>query len=92
MRAKKIDSNQREIVKALLDVGASVLSIAQVGYDAPDIVAGFRGVDTMMEIKRDKKAKLRPGQVAFANGWRGKPVVRVNCVDDAMKAIGLGNN
>jgi Holliday junction resolvase len=88
-RAAKVDSNQKDIVKALLDVGASVLSIAQVGNNAPDIIAGFRGVDTMMEIKRDHKAKLKPGQVEFAASWRGKPVVRVNCVDDALRALGL---
>jgi Holliday junction resolvase len=88
-RAAKVDLNHREIVEALLDVGASVLSIAQIGNDAPDIIAGFRGVDIMMEIKRDAKAKLRPGQLLFATSWRGKPVVRVNSVDDALRAIGL---
>jgi Holliday junction resolvase len=89
MRAAKIDGNQREIVKALLDVGASVLSIARIGSGAPDIIAGYRGVDTMMEIKRDAKKKLRDKQVDFATLWMGKPVARVNSVEDALKAIGL---
>lgn len=89
MRAAKVDSNQKDIVKALLDVGASVLSIARIGSGAPDIIAGYRGVDTMMEIKRDHKQKLRTEQADFASTWRGKPVVRVDCVEDALKAIGL---
>ena len=88
MRAAKVDANQAEIVKALRDVGADVLSIAQLGHNAPDLIVGFRGENYIFEVKASKKSKLRPGQVIFALNWRGK-YSRINSVADALKAIGL---
>jgi hypothetical protein len=88
-RAAKVDSNHADIVKALRDVGARVLDLSAIGDGAPDIDVGFRGVDTLMEIKRDAKAKLKDKQKDFATLWRGKPVVRVNSVSDAFRAIGI---
>lgn len=89
--AKKVDDNQAEIVQALRDVGASVLSIASIGKGCPDILTGFRGINVLMEIKDGRKPpsarRLTNDEHDWQIQWRGQ-VVTVVSVDEALRAIG----
>ena len=50
-RAAKVDANHSTIVKALRDVGATVLSLASMGHGCPDLVIGKDGKNWLVEVK-----------------------------------------
>lgn len=90
--AAKIDSNHRDIVDALRNVGASVQSLAAVGQGVTDVLVGFRGVNYLMEIKDGKKPpsarKLTPAQHKWHAAWRGDVRVVKN-IQEALMVIGV---
>ena len=89
-RAAKVDDNHAEIVRALSDVGCSVLSLAAVGMGAPDVLVGVRGRCFLLEIKDGDKSpsrrKLTEDQQTFHAGWRGHLAI-VESVDDALRVV-----
>ena len=89
MRAARVDANHAEIVRALRAMGCSVLSLAKVGDQAPDIAVGYRGRTYLLEIKDGSlpasKCKLRPGQRAWHEAWRG----HVSLVTSWQEAVDL---
>lgn len=91
-RASKVDANQPQIVAALRDVGASVQPLHAVGKGCPDLLAGFRGVNYLLEVKDGSlppsARKLTDAQAEWHPSWRGNVVV-VNSVDEALEAIGV---
>jgi len=91
MTAKRTDANQIEIVRALRQVGASVLILSAVGKGCPDIMAGYRGVNVLLELKDGTKPPsarvLTPDERAWHEQWRGQ-VATVTTVDEALVAIG----
>jgi hypothetical protein len=90
-RAAKVDRNHQEIVAALRDVGASVLSLAPLGRGAPDLLVGFRGQVYLLEVKDGAKApskqRLTADEARWHQEWRGHVAV-VRSVDEALRAIG----
>lgn len=95
-RAARRDPNEAEIVKALEAVGATVLRLSMP--DAPDLLVGFRGVDTLIEVKspegprggtrHSKGQHLSDDQAKWHAAWRGRPPVVVRTVEEALAAIG----
>ena len=85
--AKRTDSNQAEIVKALRAVGASVESLHTVGKGVPDLLCGFRGSTFLLEVKTST-GKLRPSQIDWRGAWYGHQPITVHSVDQALAAIG----
>ena len=85
-RAAKRDSNEQEIIYALLQVGATV---GQLNDDAlPDLVVGFRGENYLLEVKTPT-GRLTKAQAAWwAKPWNGHRAI-VRNVDEALDAIGL---
>lgn len=87
----RTDDNQNEIVQALRAIGASVAITSALGSGFPDIVAGYRGVNYLIEIKDGSKPpsrrKLTPDEQRFHDLWRGTVIV-VNDIDEALKAVG----
>ena len=90
-RARKIDANQPEIVAALRAAGASVLFLHTVGNGCPDILAGYRGQNVLIEIKDHRKPRSRrvltPDEAEFHRTWSGQVGV-AETVDDALMMIG----
>ena len=41
MRAKRVDQNQKDVVKALRDSGAYVFHLHEVGQGCPDLLVGI---------------------------------------------------
>ena len=89
----RTDANQGEIVKALRAVGCSVTSTSGAGNGLPDLLVGFRGETVLMEVKDGAKVpsakRLTDAEQHFVDHWRGRPVVIVESVDDALRAIGV---
>ena len=92
--AARTDANQREIVRVLRQLGATVCDLSGVGKGCPDILVGFRGKTYLAEIKDGAKPpsarKLTPDEKQFHESWRGRPVSVVECVPDALEMIGVG--
>jgi Holliday junction resolvase len=89
MTYARIDSNHKEIVKALRDAGATVVSLAAMKHGCPDLLVGYAGETVLMEIKRDAKAKFTPDQLDFLSKWKGGAISRVDSVDAAIRALGI---
>jgi len=91
-RAGRIDANQGVIVAALRAAGASVAITSGAGNGLPDLLVGWRGETLLMELKDGDKppsAKvLTPAEAYFVEHWRGRPVVIVESVEDALRALG----
>jgi len=66
----KADRNQPEIVKEFRKLGATVAHIHSVGGGVPDIIIGYKGKTTIIEIK-DGTGALTPKEKDFADKWRG---------------------
>jgi Holliday junction resolvase len=88
----KVDRNQAEIVKALRQVGASVLSLANMGRGCPDILVGFRDRNYLIEIKDGSKPpskrELTNAEAFWYMNWRGTREIAYS-VADALRIIGV---
>lgn len=91
-RAARVDDNQREVMAALRQVGASVEPTHAVGAGFPDIVVGFRGANYLLEIKdgnkRPSERRLTPHQQKWHATWQGNVCVVTNS-NEALEAIGV---
>ena len=86
----KTDRNHAEIVRALRQAGASVLSLADVGQGCPDLMIGFRGRNMLAEIKDGllppSKKRLTPDELTFRAGWNGQ-VTTIETVTEALALL-----
>jgi hypothetical protein len=88
MTYARVDTNHKEIVKALRDAGATVVSLAAMKHGCPDLLVGFEGETLLMEVKMPK-GKFTPDQLDFIGKWKGGAVSRVDSVDAAIRALGI---
>ncbi len=83
---KKIDANQKELVKIAREMGASVQSLASVGHGCPDLVIGYKGVNLLVEVKDGSKSPshraLTIDEKTWHLNWRGN--VKVISSNDEM--------
>lgn len=96
-RRGRIDTGQREIVAALRAAGCSVLSLASVGSNVPDLLVGRAGVNYLLEVKPAdramwadnlaKRVRLRD-QAEWRARWRG-PSALVSTPAEALQAVGF---
>ena len=89
MTYARIDTNHKEIVAALREVGATVVSLAAMKHGCPDLLVGYAGETLLMEIKKDAKAKFTPDQLDFIGKWKGGAISRVDSVEAAIRALGV---
>jgi Holliday junction resolvase len=89
MTYARIDTNHKEIVAALRQAGATVVSMASLKHGTPDILVGYAGETILMEIKKDAKAKFTPDQLKFMADWKGGSISRVDSADAAIRALGV---
>jgi len=89
MTYARIDTNHKEIVAALREVGATVVSLASMKHGCPDLLVGYQNETLLMEIKKDSKAKFTPDQLDFIGKWKGGAISRVDSVDAAIRALGI---
>lgn len=53
----RVDANQPEIVRALRDIGASVVSLANVGQGCGDILVGYKTFERQNEYNQHANHK-----------------------------------
>lgn len=92
MRAKRVDDNQKQIVKQLRQLGMSVRHLHMVGDGLPDIIIGYRKQNFLIEIKDHKKIKsqkkLTKDEQDFFDTWKGQ-VDKCETLDEILKVVGL---
>ena len=83
--AKRIDTNQPEIVETLRRLGASVHHTHTLGQGFPDVVVAFRGRTYLAEIKDGKRVgwKFTPAQKKFRSMWNA-PIAILDSVETAV--------
>lgn len=86
-RIAKRDANHTRIVRALRDAGVSVHETHQLGGGFPDLVAGYRGRTTLLEVKTDR-GTLTTDERDWHAAWRGQVAI-VRTVDEALAAVGV---
>jgi len=71
----RTDANHAAIVATLRAIGASVVSLADIGGGCPDLLVGYRGVNLLLEVKDGNKPpsarKLTQAEQKFFGDWRG---------------------
>lgn len=88
-RKRRVDSNQNEIVKALISMGYSVADTSHAGSGFPDIVIARAGGDAkLVEIKNPEghRNRLTQKQQEFHTRWKGRLYV-IESVDQAIEAF-----
>jgi len=70
-RNAKVDNNHSEVVAAFRRLGASVLSLANLGRGVPDLLVSWCGVTMLIEVKAPK-GKETDDQLRFFDGWQGQ--------------------
>lgn len=92
MRAKRVDDNQKEIVRQLRQLGISVRHLHTIGQGCPDLLLGYRRMNFLIELKDYKKKKsqkkLTGDEEEFFKTWRGQ-VNKCETLEDIMKVVGL---
>lgn len=91
MRAKKIDSNQNEVVRKLRQIpGVRVAITSQLGSGFPDLVISRSGINYLIELKDSAKSaskrKLTEDEQKFHDQWTGQVSV-CNSFEEVMKVI-----
>lgn len=90
MRARKIDTNQPDLVKSMRSIGMSVFITSGLGNGFVDVVAGYRGINYLFEIKDPGKPpsqrKLTDDEQRFFGGWKGE-AHKVETMEDVMRII-----
>jgi Holliday junction resolvase len=84
---KKVDKNQKDVVKALRDYGANVYLLHTQGGGIPDLMCAYQGNTILMEVKDGADKKLTPQQIVLFENWQGGPLHRVNSVQEAIEVL-----
>jgi hypothetical protein len=87
--AKKVDKNQKDVVKALRDYGADVFLLHMVGGGIPDLLVCYEEQTILMEVKDGEDKKLTPQQITLFANWKGGLLHRVNSVQEAIEVLKL---
>ena len=87
---RRTDANQKEIVGALRQIGATVQILSDVGSGCPDILVGFRGSNYALEIKDGEKIpskqRLTPAEAVWHSTWRGQVAI-VKSIGEAIRVV-----
>jgi len=90
MKAKRVDDNQKEIVKQIRRLGITVVHLHTIGKGCPDLLLGFQKRNYLIELKDYKKTnsqkKLTEDEVEFFNTWRGQVNI-CETLDDILSVI-----
>ena len=87
--AKKVDKNQKDVVKALRDYGAQVFHLHTQGGGIPDLLVCYEEQTILMEVKDGEDKKLTPQQITLFANWKGGHLYRVNSVQEAIEVLKL---
>lgn len=91
---KRVDRNQKSIVEALRDIGATVWHTHEAGKGAPDIVVGYNNGkerrNYLFEIKDPEqppsKRRLTDDEEIFHENWKGQVDV-IHSAEEALEIM-----
>lgn len=87
---KKVDANQKDIVKGLRKAGCSVVILSMVGHGCGDILCGRQGKNYFFEIKNyllpPSARKLTPCEQKFFDEWLGQISI-IHSVEEALNIM-----
>ena len=86
---KKVDKNQKDVVKALRDYGADVFLLHTVGGGIPDLLCTYQDHTILLEVKDGADKQLTPLQIKLFANWQGGPLHRVNSMQEAIEVLKL---
>ena len=91
-RAARVDVNQSEIVRALLDAGCKVTLLHQVGGGCPDLLVMTREKKfALVEVKDGNQPpsakKLTTAEEKWHKAHEGGPVYIIESVDEAISVL-----
>jgi len=86
-RASRRDENEKDIVEALRNMGATVYYL-----DEPcDLLVGYRNQTILMEVKSLNTSYGKKGfnanQKHFAENWKGGPFCLVDSIESALRML-----
>ena len=90
MRHGRVDKNQKAIVSALRQIGATVQVLSDVGKGCPDLLVAMYGINYLLEVKDGNKPpskrRLTPAEQRWHMEWNGQVAI-VNSVDEAIRTV-----
>ena len=92
MRAARTDANQSRIVQVLRKAGVAVTPLHMVGNGCGDILASFRGIWYVMEIKDGAKIPSKRKLTTDERDWidaQHAPVHIVTTEAESLAAVGI---
>lgn len=89
-KAARRDSNEPDIVSALVKAGATVMKLSDIGY--PDLLVGYKKpdgtpVNMLLEVKT-AKGVITEDQQKFIDKWQGVVYV-VRSAEQALEILNL---
>jgi hypothetical protein len=84
---ENFDKNQKDVVKALRNMGADVFLLHMVGGGIPDLMVAYAGHTILIEIKNGEDKRLTPQQLTLFANWKGGHLARVNSVQEAEELL-----
>ena len=82
------DTTHKPITEVLQKFGWTVVDTSAVGAlvpGFPDMVIGIGGTATdMVQAKTGDKADFTPAEIKFEKNWRGKPIIVLKSVEEAI--------
>jgi Holliday junction resolvase len=84
---KKVDKNQKDVVKTLRDYGADVYLLHMVGKGIPDLLVAYEGHTILIEVKDGAHKVFTPEQIKFITSWKGGHLYRVNSSEEAIDVL-----
>lgn len=82
-RAARRDSNEPEIVQALVGMGALV----ELTSKPLDMVVNVNGVIALADVKDPKRGRITDDQQTFIEKWDGAPIYILRTVEDAERMV-----
>jgi hypothetical protein len=74
---RKVDLNQREVVRGLRALGYTVRHCHTVGHGFPDLVIGKFERNLLVEVKRPGE-RLTADEREFFDEWKGSVIIGTN--------------
>ncbi len=83
---KRVDLDQKAVIRRLKEMGFSVLDLSVVGQGCPDLLVGKDKKNFLLEIKSEN-GTLTPAQVKFHKNWLGHcGVVKLQSLGDFLNS------
>ena len=80
-KAKRVDSNQKQVVQELRDLGFSVALTYQLGKGFPDFVVGFNDLFNIPVELKSKGGKLTEDEIEFHKNYKGYIIIAFSTED-----------